>query len=1030
MKSFLHFLRIPAAILLGAALLFACDPPGLEPEPDPDPDPVVTPPDPSVELTLSVDNLIVSSFGGTYSFTVTTNQDSWTATSGDDWISVSISGSKATVTVLENTGGEQRKGKVSVSAGGKEIGVSVSQEAAEGTPPGGESMKVSYTLKEGTTIAPKALASYIKAHNAEALTFTISKDVPKELLPATNAPLIINTPTSVLPGGLLGVIHSVEEAADGYVVEYSKVNFTTIFKDLDLDTDEIDLDRYVTRIEDAEGNEVPFTKTKASAQTSFHINIPMKGWDLPAGFTLTPQMALDIALKMQMIVGDYKISTLNLKVDLDVTFGAELELKYEGSVQKDYKLMSLYFAAIPLGPVVLTPAIDIYAIIGADGSVTFTASATNVLHSEAALHYDEQNGLSGDFKADPPDFGKTRYAAGVTLDGGISYGLGIGPSIGIYTDVIQAGLTVNLRQREGLSTKFDLLALYASHNKMDDAISSALTNAEYSISWLLDASLHFRALGASKDYDIPSITLDGESYKLFPPIDYKDVEMLQDAGKFIVKAKVSGPSMISGSRGSDTGELVLRIYESGAASASKVFDFDLTADKAQALWDDKDNPQTIQAEVSGLENGKEYYASICLKMGDSFLPLLQLGKLFFLDSKTLQAIRGILSDIKACAANEWEGCNWDDETLPVLAYKHVSVYTPSDGVVMLNVGIAGAWQLGENLIVKNHSADLKNFRWWLDIRGNPQQHFDTIALEDVCLDRFQYDEIDHFQNPDDTKAFICHSPYFSGTYPRVSERLDLSGSGYWQFWDESWHEATEIVLDNCQYLEQLCLITEEGHSVASLSAKNCPALKLLKLSGNIDISSTAIGEIISSASGKMSLTLFLAQGLDALTIGNGVRYAQLSNVQTLGASNAGNLEELVVQKGVSHLSVSDCPKLEKLSASSYAGEGTLESFSISGTPNISALYINGHQKLKMTVPAVFDQMRKAGKMLSYDIRYEYIWGSTDEGSSFTTVDDSGNTIIWYLAKHDSDTGEYIYYRDRGYGFYYSYEPGRGYHLKD
>ena len=565
---------------------------------------------------------------------------------------------------------------------------------------------------------------------------------------------------------------------------------------------------------------------------------------------------------------------------------------------------------------------------------------------------------------------------------------------------------------------------------MDDAISSALTNAEYSISWLLDASLHFRALGASKDYDIPSITLDGESYKLFPPIDYKDVEMLQDAGKFIVKAKVSGPSMISGSRGSDTGELVLRIYESGAASASKVFDFDLTADKAQALWDDKDNPQTIQAEVSGLENGKEYYASICLKMGDSFLPLLQLGRLFFLDSKTLQAIRGILSDIKACAANEWEGCNWDDETLPVLAYKHVSVYTPSDGVVMLNVGIAGAWQLGENLIVKNHSADLKNFRWWLDIRGNPQQHFDTIALEDVCLDRFQYDEIDHYQNPDDTKAFICHSPYFSGTYPRVSERLDLSGSGYWQFWDESWHEATEIVLDNCQYLEQLCLITEEGHSVASLSAKNCPALELLKLSGNIDISSKAIGEIISSASGKMSLTLFLAQGLDALTIGNGVRYAKLSNVQTLGASNAGNLEELVVQKGVSHLSVSDCPKLEKLSASSYAGEGTLESFSISGTPNISALYINGHQKLKMTVPAVFDQMRKAGKMLSYDIRYEYIWGSTDEGSSFTTVDDSGNTIIWYLAKHDSDTGEYIYYRDRGYGFYYSDEPGRGYHLKD
>ena len=1024
MKSFLRLIHILVASMLVAALLFSCEKPLEEPnnqggggqkEPD-------------VELKFSAEKFAFSSYSGSQQGTVTTNQTSWTATVSDaakNWITITTEGSTVTVSVQENTGNADRTGTLTISAGGKKLDIPVSQDAAAGAPAGGENMKVSYTLKEGTTIAPKALASYIKAHDAEALTFTIGKDVPKELLPATNAPLIINTPTSVLPGGLLGVIDSMEETADGYVVKYSKVNFTTLFKDLDMDTDEIDLDRYVTRIEDAEGNEVPFTKTKAAAQTSFHVNIPMKGWDLPAGFTLTPQMALDIALKMQMIVGDYKISTLNLKVDLDVTFGAELELKYEGSVQKDYKLLSLYFAAIPLGPVVLTPAIDIYAIVGADGSVTFTASATNVLHSEADLHYDELNGLSGGFKADAPDFGKTKYEAGVTLDGGISYGLGIGPSIGIYTDVIQAGLTVNLRQREGLSTKFDLLALYASHNKMDDSISAALTEAKYSISWLLDASLHFRALGASKDYDIPSITLDGESYKLFPALDYKDVEMIQDAGKFIVKAKLSGPSMISGSRGSDTGELVLRIYESGAASASKVFDFDLTADKAQALWDDKDNPQTIQAEVSGLENGKEYYASICLKMGDSFLPLLQLGRLFFLDSKTLQAIRGILSDIKACAANEWEGCNWDDETLPVLAYEFIHVFTSSDGMVWLEVDLAGAWQLGENLIVKNHSADLKNFRWWLDIRGHPQQHFDTIALEDVCLDRFHYDEIYHTQTPDDTKVFICHSPYFSGTYPPVSEILDLSGSGYISFYDEIWQEAPEIILDNCPKLKEIVLGATEGYTITSLSAKNCPVLERLSLGGDIAISADRIGEIVNTSGGGLRLTLHLTQGPDALTIGNGVRYARLGNIQTVTASNAGNLEELVILQGVSNLSISSCPKLEKLSASSYAGEGTLESFSISGTPNISNLGINGHQKLKMTVPAVFDQMRKAGKNLSYDIRYEYMDTYTDNGSSFAT-----ESAFWRLAKYDSDSGIYTYYHDRGYGFYYSAEPGQGYHTKD
>ena len=46
------------------------------------------------------------------------------------------------------------------------------------------------------------------------------------------------------------------------------------------------------------------------------------------------------------------------------------------------------------------------------------------------------------------------------------------------------------------------------------------------------------------------------------------------------------------------------------------------------------------------------------------------------------------------------------------------------------------------------------------------------------------------------------------------------------------------------------------------------------------------------------------------------------------------------------------------------------------------------------------------------------------------------SIAGYLAKLDAkdyilrNTGEYIYYRDRGYGFYYSDEPRRGYHVKD
>ena len=187
MKRFLPLLRIFAAVLLGAALLFSCEKPLEEPnnqggggqkEPD-------------VELKFSAEKFAFSSYRGSQQGTVTTNQTSWTATVSDaakGWITITTEGSTVTVSVQENTGNADRTGTVTISAGGKKIDIPVSQDAAAEAPAGGENMKVSYTLKEGTTIAPKALASYIKAHDAEALTFTIGKDVPKELLPAANAP--------------------------------------------------------------------------------------------------------------------------------------------------------------------------------------------------------------------------------------------------------------------------------------------------------------------------------------------------------------------------------------------------------------------------------------------------------------------------------------------------------------------------------------------------------------------------------------------------------------------------------------------------------------------------------------------------------------------------------------------------------------------------------------------------------------------------------------------------------------------------
>ena len=1029
MKRFLPLLRIFAAVLLGAALLFACEKPEPEPQPTPGPDP--TPPEPAVELTVSVEKLVFSSYGGNQQVTVATNQDSWAAAVSESdaaWLSVSTESSTVTVTVLENTGDKDRDGTITISAGGKKVDLPVKQDAAAGLPAGGENTKVTYTLKEGTVVAPRAFASYIIAHDAEKMTFTLSKDTPRELFPASGTDLIINTPTNVLPGGLLGNIHFVEETADGYLVEYYPLDLTAVFKDLNLDTDELDLNEYVTRVEDAEGNEVPFTKTKAGTQKRFHIDLPQIGWDLPAGFSLTPRMTLDLALKMQMIVGDYKISTLNLNVDMDATIGADLDFMVEVGGEVYFKLFTLYFAAIPLGPVLLTPGVDLYGFVGADGKVGLSASASTVLHTTSKMHYDEINGLSGETHASDPEPGKTKYSAGPKIEAGIHYGLGVGPSIGLFTDVIQAGITINLNRKESLGISIDLISLFSDPDNKQ--ISWELLNADYTIAWEVNSALHLRGFGLAKDFTIPGFGLKEEKYKLFPPVE--NIQLVQNGGGFMVTADVTGPSLLPGYAGATTGELVLRLEKDGQVLGNRTVSFDLNETMAKALWDNPGSKQVINASIDGLEAGKAYRATLGWKIGDNYLPLYGGFDLIALDNNTLQAIRGILSDIKSCADGIWEGCNWDENDLVIAkpternlaenAYKNVTISASETGALDLDIVLPEEWKLGSNLIVSNHSAGLNSiFSWNLSLdssKSQPIWRFDTISIEDVSFNGMLWPK-GSTPNVDalETKVFICHSPRFKWTLPKTTEKIDLSGSGIDSY---SYSEPKEILLDDCSSLSEI-IIGNYEESAKVFSAKNCPLLKSLHLTGEISVSSAQVQDMIntvSSAGGSLELMLYLDSStpLDALTFGKGVSEFEGKNVGSVTISNADDLRSVRIRGGTSQLSISGCPRLEEM----WASAAGLESFSISGTPVISTLTVDDNPKLTTVVPSVFDQIRKAGGKLKYDVRYEYQHFYYAGGSTY--VDAHGT--IWH------SENKVDWYHDRGYGFYYSDEPGRGYHLKD
>ena len=1036
MRSFLRIFPILAAALLGLGLLFSCEKP--QPvNPNSGSNPGGGNKDPEVELAVSMDKLSFSSYGGSRQITVTTNQGSWSVKVSEgakEWISVSVNGAAVTVSVPENAGSTDRQGTVTVSAGGKTIDVPVKQEGAAGLPSGGENITLSYTLSEGTVVAPKALASYITSHDKGLKTFTVSKSAPKDLLPAVPCNLIVNTPTDVLPQGLLCNVWSMEEGADGYVFYYNDVDFTSVFKELNLDTDEIDLAEYVTEIKDAEGNDVPFTKTKAATKQSFHIELPQAGWDLPGGFSLTPKMTLDIALKLQMIVGDYKISTLNVKVDTEAEIGADLELMVEVGDEKYFKLLSVYVAAIPLGPVVLTPSVDIYAMVGVDGKIGLSASASTVLRTSASLHYDEINGLSGETSSEDPEPGETKYSASPKVEAGFYYGLGVGPAIGLFTDIIQTGITLNLKRREAISTSINFAELV---HGPDAWITESWANAEYSVSWLVNAALHLRAFGMTHDESTPDVTVSSKNYKVFPPIA-KEYELMQGGGaNFTVKTQVTAPSIFPGSQGDPAGELVLCLVEKDNALATEqVFPFDMDDQKAAALWEDPKTPQTIEATASGLLSGRKYRACIAWRYGDLMVTLLTLDDLLAIDGEHQKAIRGILSDIMACGAGEWEGCNWDEQDNPLTRLKNVNVgYSTILKEYLLDIDLPADWKLGRKLTVSNRSSGIDDMSWRLKLQreaAGQKWEFDKIAIDDQSFENLlapdgnsQYDAWANIT----TKTFQCRSPR-SRSFPITTEEMDISGSGVFYLYAgepsaESYYGyvpmyPSKILADNCPELQDISIWYPDGKSLGQLSARNCPLLRGLELRGAIHFSpETLLGQGEPPEGGR-SLILD-CPGEDSVTIGSGWTTGYIWRIGTVTVSGARDLQSLGIGAGVVNLSIADCPKMESLIAS-FANDGDLESFSISGTPKINKLYINGNRKLKAQVPAVFDEIRSRDGALIYDVRYEYVGQNKDKGSTYYDI--SGTWRFIKVVDY-----YYMYYRDCGYGFSYDGEPSRAYHLK-
>ena len=973
-------------------------------------------------IALSEAKVCFSAYGGSRVVTVTSESLDWKATSSAAWLSTSADDNQLTISVSENKETISRKATVTVSAAGGSASVTIEQDGhEENAVP--EEAQLNYTLSEDAVIAPKSLAQYITKtigldDGSRYFFFVVDKSIPAELMPEVGTNLVVNTPTEVIPDGFAGHVDNIYERPDGFEFSCTKLEVTDIFKDLNLNIDEMDLSGRIEKIVDAEGNEVPFTaqpQTKASAMKRVHIDLPQASWDFLPGLSLTPKMALDIALKLQMIIGDWKISTLNVKVDTDATLGAELELKLSSSVEEYIRLLTVYVAAIPVGPLLITPAIDVYAIFGVDGSIGLSAEMSTVLHSSASLHYDEINGLSGELKTRDPEPGETKISAGPKVEAGFSYGLGVGPSVGIYGDALAVGMSVNLRLREAFTIKHDFLQDYRY-----DWHGSDLFGAEYATSYLIDAAFHARSfLIGEKSYTAPGVSIPGKSYKFLPAFNPEAVEITQEGDDIAFTAELTGPSLLGSNP--DAGQLV--IYLKDAFGNSLDFPFDLDKAIWESMWE-KGTKAQIKAVVKNDEFNSTFtlkskpLAALAWKVGGTVIPYYNRAyKMHMPKPKHEDILRGILKDIRPSAAGEWKGCNWDDE-VPLFLMEQVepgSFLTEDRGGYAIH--IPEKWNMGSSLTVSDHTGGTDDFTWVLAFDYCEPRHFSAMEFSDKGFTGLKQATSEsswggyYWDSQITTDDFICHSPK-SGGYPQAKQSLDMSGSACY-----------EVVID----------IPSDYCTATDIKADNCPSLSRISLSG---AQGTRTPFTVSFAgSGTKGLDPFEFGCSHASFDGLQAIVGQFSSLGRIDARNSdlgsdlsvggrSQFTEINLEKtSLASISLSDLPSLTDVR---IEDNPSLTSFSMSGCPNIKHLWIRDNKNLKSEVPQDFDAAEARGVSLIYDhlYQYDYLYDKY-EGASLIARLGSG----WTFACQRKVNGEtrYYYYKSNGYGFYYPGEPGKGYH---
>ena len=948
------------------------------------------------QLKLDPTTLVLSAAGEAQTVQVTTDAPSWKAEASADWIKVYTSGNTISVSAEANPDKDSRSGAVRVTAGETRAEVSVLQGGKSNRPADDPYPMASYGLDDESIFVKKEYSEGIIAANPEQNTFTVPSSAVGAQKPETGQKLIMNTPTELFPDGLLAEVQSVKETNGNYEITYRPLKLEEAFTDLTIEETDLDIGGALLKVLDADGNEVPFTKTKGTEEKSFNISIPEASWpvDIIEGLEIKPIMDVKLSMLFQAIIADATLYTFNARVKADMDIGATIALGAEGKlIDKRWPLYSMYFAAIAVGPVLVTPFVQLEAVFSVSGKVSIEATAIYHTVQKQGIHYDASGGWGMiDYTKENQNGEWKELSVSPKLEGSIAYGLGLGPYFGVYGKVVAAGVTMDIKLKETVSEAFNLLDGDPTRYLSWDFVKH-LQNIEYEAATVASASMNVELVNMpAASLETPEFTISSNKMKLLPSVNDKTFtfERLDDGMELTID--VFNKHLFGGR----VYAMVKENAQTPDTEARRVY-FDNAEDVGM---DDLNEGTAESVKLKAFipldeEDSDIQYADIMYKTPDFETPfcLASLEQAFD-DTEARAVLLKILENIYGAREGSWEGCNWFNTNQQVYAMKNIRT-SFKNGEFRYKITIPSQWKMGKALGVGNYSGNAARFgSWELVFEDGSDANLETFTVSDA-----------HFTgvslNGDKVTRFSVNSPIWSrfDDIPSTVTWLDLSNTPVEELESAKISESiTGLILEDCPKLKKLTVGPSDGNVTAiDYSVKGSSGLETICLQ-NMTFPSAFF--YLNERGNKTAELSFRSCKLEDNSFPGNFTSINFDHCTFATITVSGNktLEriDLSTSKGTG-LVVKDCPKMSAL----VCPDTGISTFEVENLPEMVYINVENNENLKRLVPEVFDEIPERGGSVDYDIRYSY-----------------------------TDVGGTIEYEDNGYGFWYEGEPECGYHGKE